>query len=84
MGSHLKAQSQKLQEDHHDNYDANYSRDDKLRRRSKSYGNVSHDDERFEVQNSSSPRRHKSGSEARTTDSGKRKHTSESKVNLIN
>ena len=46
----------------HQNYEENYGRGgDQLRRRSKSYGNVSHDQERLEV--TKPPRRHKSGTE---------------------
>ena len=50
-------------EGRHQNYEENYGRADQLRRRSKSYGNVSQDQERLEV--TKPPRRHKSGSEAR-------------------
>ena len=61
---------------HHQNYEENYGRSDQLRRRSKSYGNVSQDQERFEV--IKPPRRHKSG-----TEGGRNRHSSGPQVCLL-
>ena len=61
------------EETRHQNYEENYGRADQLRRRSKSYGNVSQDQERFEV--IKPPRRHKSG-----TEGGRNRHSSGSQV----
>ena len=58
------------------NYEENYGRSDQLRRRSKSYGNVSQDQERFEV--IEPPRRHKSG-----TEGGRNRHSSGPQVRLL-
>ena len=64
------------EEARHQNYEENYSRADQLRRRSKSYGNVSQDQERFEV--TKPPRRHKSG-----TEGGRNSHSSGPQVRFF-